>query len=256
MAHVENTAAWWPLAAPADPDDVRLFCLPYAGAGASIYRAWTRETGRATVLPLQLPGREARIREEPFRSMGEAADAIAAILRPWVEKPYALFGASMGALLAFEAARRLERAGPPPRVLFVAAAAAPHRRRVDKPMHLLPDDRFRAALRELEGTPEAVLEHDELMELLLPTLRADFELCEKYLPQSIDIVSIPIVAFGGAADASVPRADLSAWSDVTTAGFRERRFPGGHFFLEANGPEVLADVRAELAVADDAPRPR
>ncbi|MFN8178109.1 MAG: alpha/beta fold hydrolase [bacterium] len=245
--HAEsNPDVWWPLGPPRPASPARLICLPYAGGGASVFRSLRRAAGeRLDVCPVQLPGREARIREAPFRNMASLAETLVDVLRPRLASPYGLFGYSMGALIAFELTGRLAAAGlPPPRTLFVAAATPPHRRK-NEAWHRLPDDRFREALRDLNGTPDAVLEHEELMALLLPTLRADFELCETHPSGRREAVDVPIVAFGGTEDPSVPLEDLRAWAELTRAGFRAITFPAHHFFLEARAAELLRHVLAE-----------
>ncbi len=233
--------AWWPFGSPGGGSRIHLVCLPYAGAGASVYRSWIGAVDGVEVCPLQLPGREARIREPSWRDMNAAAESVASVLRTDIPGPFAILGASMGALLGYEVARRMKGKGPV--ALFAAAASAPHRRRVTEPLHRLGDADFREALRRLNGTPDAVLEHAELMELLLPTLRADFELCEMYRPQDVDPLEIPIVALGGFDDASVPPDELAAWGELTSAAFDVRRFTGDHFFLEAVSREVQDCVR-------------
>ena len=245
---------WWPFGPPSPEAPLRLLCLPHAGGGASVFGPWRKAAGlRIQVCPIQLPGREARIREAPFRRMSPLLDALVDVLRPRLAPPYALFGYSMGALIAFELTHRLGAAALPlPRVLFLAASAPPHLRNTEHPLHALPDDRFREALRDLNGTPAAVLDHDELMELMLPALRADFELTETYARAPGEPLDTPIVAFGGTSDPGVPVADLEAWGSQTRAGFRAVTLPAGHFFMESHAAELLREVRAELDARDGA----
>jgi medium-chain acyl-[acyl-carrier-protein] hydrolase len=236
--------AWLPFGPPTQGAAVRLFCFPFAGGGASVYRAW-RQTAPAglDVLPVQLPGREGRIREAPYRSAGPLAEALAGALASHMSRPYALFGHSMGALIAFELAGRLRKKGlPAPRLLVASASRAPHRTKRADPIHCLPDAAFRDALRDLEGTPEAVLAHDELMELLLPTLRADFELCEKYVHDGNDPLGCPILTIGGTSDPNVTAAELGDWRAMTRGVYTEHILQGGHFFLEEHAAGILALV--------------
>ncbi len=252
-----NRAGWWPFGGPRDGTRSRLFCLPYAGGGASIFRGWRRAAPIGIDLcPLQLPGREMRIREAPLRRVEPLVDALAEELRPHLAVPYALFGHSMGALVAFELTHRLAGlALPPPVRLFVSGARPPHLMSGRPSVFQLPDAEFRAALRDLDGTPEAILADDELMDLLLPTLRADFELCETYRYQDRGLLPCPITALGGSRDPQVSQEDLDAWALLTGAGFESALLAGDHFFLIAQSSEVLRRVVARLEEAGPAPPP-
>src|SRR5262245_53644991 len=161
------TDRWFPSLRPGSDADVRLFCFPYAGGGASVYRGWAGcLPGSVDVCPVQLPGREARFREPPFARIGPLVEALAASIRPWLDRPFAFFGHSMGALIAFELSRRLQHEhGLQPVRLFVSGCAAPQVQTEREAIHALPADQFRQELRRLNGTPAAVLEDDELMEL-------------------------------------------------------------------------------------------
>jgi medium-chain acyl-[acyl-carrier-protein] hydrolase len=196
------------------------------------------------VWPLQPPGREARIREAPFRRLEPLVDALMEAMGPHLGRPYAFFGHSMGALVAHEAAQRLGRLGaPPPCRLFVSGARAPDRMTGGR-LHMLPDAEFAAALGELNGTPQEVLEHQELMDLLMPTLRADFEVCETYEHRERELLACPITAFGGSQDCEVSSEDLRAWARMTRASFESFVLPGDHFFLGPSSDEILRIVEA------------
>lgn len=219
-----------------------------------MYRAWRREAAAGLeICALQLPGREARIRETPFRRIGDAVSAVSAELRPFLDRPFAFFGYSMGALIAYELVRALRSdGGVGPIALCVAAAGAPRDRSGanERRLHALPDAAFKDALRELSGTPEAVLEHEELMELMLPVLRADFELHETYrIPEAGELrLDCPILAFGGDDDPNVPREDLEAWNACTSAEFRAVIYPGHHFFFETSATPMLRAVSSAMGV--------
>lgn len=246
--------AWLPFGSPTQGAALRLFCFPFAGGGASVYRSW-RQIAPAglDVLPVQLPGREGRIREAPCRNAASLAETLAGALSPHMSRPYALFGHSMGALIAFELAGRLREMGlPSPRLLVASASRAPRRTNRVNPIHSLPDAAFRDALRDLEGTPEAVLAHDELMELLLPTLRADFELCEKYANDGSNPLGCPILAIGGSSDPNVSTAELQEWRAMTRGAFTGRVLEGGHFFLDEHAAGILRLV-GEIALGGGAP---
>jgi surfactin synthase thioesterase subunit len=201
------------------------------------------------VCPIQLPGREDRMPEPPFVSIGPLVTALAEAIAPRLGTRYALFGCSMGALIVYELARTLARAGaPPPLKLLVAAHRAPHLRDQGPEIHRLPDARLIQAIRRLQGTPDEVLDNAELRALLLPLLRADFTVCETYGHRSGPPLDCPIVAFGGRQDAEVSRHELEAWRDHTRAEFTLRLLPGGHFFVQTARAALLSAIAEELSL--------
>lgn len=221
---------------------MRLFCFPYAGRGASLFYSWSKDLpGEIEVCPVQLPGRENRLREEAYSSLPELIPILVAALTPYLDRPYAFFGHSMGALIAFELARYLQQGTrrSVPVHLFVSGHRAPHLSLRDRQASRLPEAEFIEALRRLQGTPEEVFAHPELLALLLPLLRADFSLCETYTYTFSRPLSCPITAFGGLQDQETARAALSAWREHTSSSFRVRFFPGGHFFLEQEQKALL-----------------
>jgi medium-chain acyl-[acyl-carrier-protein] hydrolase len=223
-------------------------CLPYAGGGASIFRGWQdRLPADVEVLAVELPGRESRMREVSFTRLRPLVDILGRVLEPVLDRPIALFGHSMGALIAFELARTLRRAGRSIQRLFVAGHQAPHAREVETPLHKLPDDAFKSELVRLGGTTQEVISEPELMEIFLPVLRADFALVETYVYTPEPPLSCPISAFGGLADTTVPRARLQAWQDQGDAEFRVRMFPGNHFFVHSQREALLAAIADDLA---------
>lgn len=212
---------------------LRLFCLPYAGGGASAYRRWqSLLPPTVEVCPVQPPGRENRIREPPLTNTGTLIDALDAALRPMLDRPFALFGYSMGATIAFEWAHHLRQAcGVEPGILMVAARAAPQVPRTWPAMYQLPDAELKDRLQELEGTPPEVLDNEELMDLLLPLLRADFEMHDTYQPAEREPLACPVFAYGALEDGDVPEEHIRAWEEVTTGEFRIHLLPGDHFSL-------------------------
>lgn len=234
---------WLAYVTPKPSARVRLYCFPFAGGGASIYRRWGTELpDPIEVRPVQPPGREGRIGEPAFRSVGPLVEALAGALPDDLGEglPFALFGHSMGALIAYELVRLLRRQGrPEPVRLLVSAHRAPQQPPPEDPIHGLPEDEFRQRLRELNGTPEAVLAHPELMELLGPLLRADFALNETYVHSAGEPLSCPITAFGGDADEGVTTDDLRLWSRVTRGPFHLHVYPGDHFFLHHQAGHAL-----------------
>lgn len=229
---------------------LRLFCFPYAGAGASIYRSWVGRLGPdVDVCPVQLPGRETRMHERPFTKVGPLVDALTEGLSPLLDLPFALFGHSMGALIGFELARKLrDGGGPQPSHLFVSARRAPHLPDRFPSLCGLPDDRFVAMVKQrYDGIPHAVLECDDLLALLLPRLRADIELLDTCTYEPQPPLACPISVFGGSEDSTVDIAELEAWKPHTTAReLRLRLLVGGHLFLQEQRDALLSAVSEDL----------
>ena len=226
-----------------------MFCFPYAGGGASTYRGWGASLPNdLEVCPVQLPGRESRLREPAFTSIESMVPAAADALAPYLNLPFVLFGHSMGAAISFALARELRRRGlPQPLHLFVSGRRAPHLPAREEPIHQLPDPEFMAKLRELNGTPEEVLQHAELMKLLLPILRADFAVNETHVFTAEEPFDFALSAFGGLGDEDVTREDLEAWRLHTRGRFRARMLPGDHFFVHSARDLILEAVARDLA---------
>lgn len=214
-------------------EPLRLLCFPYAGGGASVFRGWSqRLPSEIELCAVQLPGRETRLREPPLSSLPRLVDLLCeetAILRAG---RYALFGHSVGALVAFELTRALRRRGERlPVQLFVSGCRAPQLADEEPSSAQLEDDALLAVLRGFDGTPEAVLRDRELLELLLPTLRADLGLRDGYDYRDEPALPIPITALGGEDDEHVPLSSLFAWRTHTARSFALQRFPGAHFYF-------------------------
>ena len=228
----------------------RLFCFPYAGGGASVFRTWHAAIPETVdVRAVQLPGRESRLQVTPYLEMGPLADAAVEAIGPATDLPYAIFGHSMGALVGYEVARRLARDGRPPALLVVSGHRAPHLAPEGAPSHDLPDEELVREVERLNGMPREVLEHAELRELFVPILRADFRVCETYTYDAGEPLPCPIVAYGGLDDPEVSREALEAWREQTTARFVARLFPGDHFFVVEHAPLVLRALVRDLAGA-------
>ncbi|MGD0012220.1 MAG: thioesterase II family protein [Terriglobia bacterium] len=227
---------------------LRLFCFPYAGTGASIFRTWSDSLpADVEVCPVQFPGRGTRLMETPFTQLSPLVQALAQTLLPLLDKPFAFFGHSLGALVGFELARQLRRqSGVQPVRLFVSADRAPQIPPRDRPIHALPEREFLGELRRLNGIPGKVLEEADLMQIMLPVLRADLAVYETYVYSSEPPLNCPISIFGGLQDHRVSRGDLEAWRDQTSVSFSLRRFPGDHFFLNTTQPLLLQVLSQEL----------
>lgn len=227
----------------------RLWCFPYAGGGASIFFDWERGLAPGIqVCPVQLPGRENRLREVPHRALGPVVGRLADLVSASADVPFALFGHSLGALIGFELARELRRRGlPGPVHLFAAGHRAPQLKDRAQPIHRLPDAAF---LTELEGRfgdiPQMVRQSQELLTLLLPTLKADMEMVENYSYAEERSLDCPITAFGGRQDPEVSREELAAWGQQTRRRFTLEMLPGTHWFIRSTRTRLLRLISRDL----------
>jgi medium-chain acyl-[acyl-carrier-protein] hydrolase len=231
-------SAWFPDADSAE--GLRLFWFPHAGGGTSLSGQFgDLPHGNIRLCPVRLPGRESRIVEAPFERMGPLVEALAAAIQPYVSHPFAFFGHSMGAAVAFELARALRRRGQPlPKLLIASAARAPQYRRNYTPPPAPSDSQFLDELRRLEGIPSEVLDRPASMRAILPALKADSALYRNYIYTDEPPLSCPIRAYGGQDDPNIRPEHLQAWSQQTAASFAVRLFPGGHFYLKLDRPSA------------------
>lgn len=227
---------------------MHLICLPYAGGSAAQFRSWPGMLpDGVTVLPVQLPGRGVRLSEAPFTHVADVVDEVFRSIQQLKDRPYALFGHSMGALISFEAARFLRRHGHmPPAHLFVSGRRAPQRPSRRLPLHALPEHAFIEGMKQYNGTPSEVLRDREFMHILLPMLRADFSVCETYRYTDEPPLDIPITVFGGTRDRETTLDELAAWRDQTTCDFTLQLLPGDHFFPRSAESLLLPLVAKQL----------
>ena len=225
----------------------RLFCFPYAGGSAQVFRGWQRHFAPQAALSLaSLPGRATRIGEPPFRQYKPLITALADAIIPEIPPAFAFWGHSMGAVISFELARELRRRGQPvPIALFLSGRGAPQIPDPDPPVFNLPDPEFIAELRRLNGTPRELLDSPELKELFLPTIRADFELVETYEYEREPPLTCNICVYGGLQDAHVPAANLKEWQKQTSGAFKVRMFPGDHFYIHTSD-DLLHALRRDV----------
>ncbi|MDF0531689.1 alpha/beta fold hydrolase [Tsukamurella sp. 8F] len=249
-----RSSAWFVKHAD-DERPVRLFCFPYAGSGASVFHTWPALLPDYVQLcALQLPGRETRLTENPYRQLRALVSDLGDEIIPLLDRPFAFFGHSMGALVAFELARQLgDHDVLQPSRLFLSAFRAPQLPNPNIKIFHLPDEVLKTVLAK-EGMPRGLLDSDEVMAALLPALRADLEVCDtyKYAPQAP--LSIPISMYGGLQDVRVGRADLAAWGDETSASFDLTMLPGPHLFLQSAQEQLVASIARKLGPPADRPR--
>jgi medium-chain acyl-[acyl-carrier-protein] hydrolase len=226
---------------------LRLYCFPYAGSGAGVFRSWSDGLDqRIEVRAIVPPGRERRFVEPALDAVTVMADGLLPALLPALDPPFALFGHSLGAMLAYETARRLTAAGQAPVHLMVSASRAPHHPKDGIQYHRLPDAEFLPAVSGLGGTPPELTESAELVELMLPTLRADFTAAETYSQEPDPPLPCPITAFAGSDDPVVSGAGVQAWAAHSGAGFRAHVLPGDHFFIATARSALLELIEGEL----------
>ena len=238
----------WVLPASESEFQIRLFCFPYAGSSAQIFHGWQQELpAEIEVSPVHLPGRGVRVGENPFTELLRLAEVLAAELSPHANKPYALFGHSVGATIAFEVARAFRREGVPlPLHLFVSGCRAPQLSHTSYRSYDLPSADLIGRLRKLNGTPSQILESPVMMEFFLPIIRADLQMIQTYNYSAEAPLSCPISAFGGWQDLEEPPEMISAWCEQTTSSFQWQMFAGDHFFLHSEHDHLLQIISRQL----------
>ena len=250
MSTPDSADRWILRPRPRPAARLRLLCIPHAGGGASFFRGWADLfPDSVEVCPVQLPGREQRIREAPFDQLEPLVEALTEAVLRRAELPFAVFGHSNGALVGFELARRLRRMGERGPVHLVASGRrAPHAPPRLPLTHALPDEEFLRELEMLGGIPDQLRGHPELLELVLPVLRADITVHETYEYGDEPPLEIPITGYAGADDQRAPPDTVAEWAFHTTREFSLRNFPGGHFFLASERERVIREVARDLGV--------
>lgn len=229
---------------------LRLFCFPFAGGNGAVFMPWANRLPADVELnAVQLPGRGARISETPLVNIQQMARACADALAPLLDRPFAFFGHSMGAMLAYELTRELRRRGLPlPQQLMVSACRAPQCELGRAPLHTLPKQQFLDAIANLKGTPEAAIANRELMDLMEPVLRADFTAAESWQYVAEAPLALPIAVFSGDQDTWVARANLAAWREHTSAGFWQQSFSGDHFYMLHQTAALVQQITQLLCI--------
>ncbi len=248
-AAAPESGAWFPPAAPGSGARFRLFCFPFAGAGASAFRGWAEAMPPGVLLAAaRPPGRESRLAGAPLREMSALVGALGEAIQPLLDLPFAFYGHSMGAAVAFELARLLRQGGRAlPEALLVSGARAPRYRQGHVPPPEPSEEEFLEELERLEGLPGHVRNSPELLRVVLPALRADTALYRAYVYEAGRPLGCSIRAYGGEQDANISREHLEAWAKETSGDFSLRMFPGGHFFIDTARAEFLSALAADVA---------
>jgi medium-chain acyl-[acyl-carrier-protein] hydrolase len=227
---------------------LRLYCFPYGGAGASLFRGWSKLLPESiSVIPMQFPGREERFREEPVATVQALVDD----LRPSILSagpPFAFFGHSLGALVSFELARDLrKRRAEEPQLLFMSGCPAPHLSRLRPRISGLGQREFIAALLDEFDVAAEVREEPVLLDYAYPVLRADFAAVESYKYEESKPLTSQIVVFGGEDDREARYEQLQAWSEHSLKSLKLHMFPGGHFFVNSARAELFSIIEEECS---------
>jgi surfactin synthase thioesterase subunit len=226
---------------------VRLFCVPYAGGGPAAFRAWPGDLGEEIEMwAAELPGRGRRLGEPPLSSIASATDELEDGVEPLLDRPYAVFGHSMGAILGYELVQRLVRVAPPPVHLFVSGCGAPERFAQLQRFDTSTEEALVEAVWQMGTAPPAVLADPEVRAIFLPILRADLMACERYQDRGGPPLPCPITVLAGDSDELVPAEALAGWEGRGAAGVRTESFPGGHFFVEDRREAVTKLVRSVI----------
>jgi len=227
--------------------NMRLLCFPYAGGSAAIFRRWADISADLEFIGAQYRGRDARMRDYPYRSIREFVEEGLADIENFCDKPYAIFGHSMGAMVAFGLAKKLaDNVAHKPVHLFLSGLASPRRRVSGKRIYDLPHNDFLCELRNLGGTPPEILENPDILEILLPVIRADFEAAYYWHIDEYCDLMIPTTIFGGMDDRGIPVEELVDWASYTSESVEVNLHPGGHFFIRDEFPAIIESIRCRL----------
>lgn len=248
--HASPQSPWLRMPVVRGAHRIRLLCFAHAGGGASFFSRWGSLLGDdIEVCRVALPGREARRQEPTYTKMADLIDPLFEALKPFMDEPFAMFGHSMGAAVAYEIARKCEANGLSQlRHVVVSGRRAPHLPARRRAFYDLPKEQFLNVLHSLSGTPDSVMADEGLLEVFLPSLRADFELIETYLPLPGGILKTALTAYCGTHDPEVDYSELSAWRHTTCGAFKSRVFSGNHFYLQPL-PEELAHALRQLLLS-------
>ncbi|GGZ16077.1 hypothetical protein GCM10010387_05700 [Streptomyces inusitatus] len=236
-----------PAPVPGGRQKFNLYCLPYAGCSARVYDGWKSVAPEfLNVIPVELPGRGSRCMDRPLSGLRELLDDLSAAIDT-SGSPYGLFGHSFGAILAYELGKRLVSDGlPGPSSLVVSACRPPHLATPETPVFDRPDHEFRNRLRELRGTPPELLANDELMEIYIPVIRADYSILDNYRPYGKADIGCPVLALHGSADPDAGETIMKQWRAYTGSSFSAHEISGDHFFLHSAEEEIVSRVAAHL----------
>lgn len=228
---------------------IRLFCFPYSGGSAQIFKTWAEHLPPTIQLcGIQYPGRGARFGEAPITSMEGMVAPLRESIKPFLDIPFAFYGHSLGGGIAFELTRQLQKEKISPKHLFISGRNAPHLPRKTAILHNLPEEQFRIKMRTLGGTSPEILDHPELMDLVSPLVRADFTISETYTFTEGEPIPCPLSVYGGQDDPLVSVEGIQQWERYAANRFDYHIFPGAHFFLDSCRAKLVTKIVALLGV--------
>jgi surfactin synthase thioesterase subunit len=228
---------------------LRLICLPYAGGSISTYANWINEVPEGVeIIAVQPPGRGVRFIEPPFDSMHALVESLFSALTPILTEPYVVFGHSLGSWVSYELLKKIQKNNLTlPVHFFASGARAPHIEKKKENIHALPDEQFKERLKKLNGTPQSIIENHELMDFLMPVLRADFKIANDYCA-AFDEVGCSVTVIGGNNDTEISIEELHAWKTLFTEPTEIEIVEGDHFFVDNNVQQTLSIVNSKLSV--------
>lgn len=238
---------WLAIPKPKPNAPLRLICLPYAGGNANSFVPYSAlQELNAEICAVQLPGKGSRLNEAQYQSIDTLVEDLAEVLTPIIDKPYVIWGHSFGSRIGFELIRYFKEHKMPMPIHFIPAASrAPHELNTRNPIHGLSDEGFKIKLKEMGGTPDEIIEHDELMSILLPGLKADFKLAETHKVSTIEQLNVPVTLLGGTSDTIIPPDSLPNWQAHFCGDFELEMIEGDHFFIDKQFESVskkLVDI--------------
>lgn len=241
-------SSWFVIPKPRPQAQLRLFCFPYAGGNTSTYVDWANKLSQEVELVLILPpGRATRIVETAFDDMSALVSDLFDSIIKLLDKPYILLGHSLGSRVAFELLSRLQTEGYSlPEALIASGSRAPHLKKEFKDIWQMSDQEFIDELKILNGTPKAFFDHPELIEFLLPMLRADFKIADLYRAEKNQL-NCSIHVLSGTEDSDIPKHELMAWQDLSLNKITLNYIHGDHFFIDKNPSDVLSQVNRVLS---------
>ena len=248
MSRASVNSRWYTCFNPKNQPRLRMFCFPHAAGSPVTFSNWPLKLPPdVEVYGVHLPGRGNRLIDPVFDRLPPLIEALGEAILPFLGKPFVFYGHSMGTLVSFELARWLRRHNHPlPLHLFVSSRAAPQIPSRKEPIHDLPDAELIEQLGQFNGTPKEILQNPELMQLILPAIRADFAILETYVYTPDAPFSFPITAFGSFDDPDITTDDLRSWSEQTQSSSVVRMLPGDHFFILTAQDTLLGMIRQEL----------